>query len=51
MISKALDRLKTQYFYIKSRGHGHTRAENECIVLIRNLEFSEINRELSKQGH
>ena len=46
MIIKALDRLKTQYFYIKSRSEWHTRAENESIVLILNLEFSEIIKQL-----
>ena len=43
MIIKALDRLKTQYFYIKSMDCCVTIAENESTVLIRNLEFSEIN--------
>ena len=42
MIIKALDRLKTQYFYIKSMEVGVTIAENECIVLIRDLKFLEI---------
>ena len=46
MIIKALDRLKTQYFYIKSQWQLHTIAVNECIVLVHNLEFSEINKRL-----